>query len=191
MIDSATSAISYSAISANSQERLSPAKEAEKARIEARMAVLEKKIEEEKATGLDPAEEDQKKQLQARDSEVRAHEMAHLAAAGGLATGGMHLTYQTGPDGRQYAVGGSVQIDTSKANTPEETIQKAQRIRAAALAPSDPSPQDLQVAARAGQMEAEARAELAEKRQSKQEAIDSRQASIQEEYLAPSSAELD
>ncbi len=189
MIDSATSAISYSVPSVTRHEKLSPAKEAEKARIEARLSVLEKKIEKENATGLDPAEEDQKKRLQARDSEVRAHEMAHLAAAGGLARGGMSLIYQTGPDGRQYAVGGSVQIDTSKASTPEETIQKAQKIRAAALAPSDPSSQDLQVAARASQMEAEARAELAEKRQSNPEATDSRQAAIQEGYLAPEAEE--
>lgn len=178
MIDTATTAFSYSPSHSLQNKELSPAKEAEKARIEARIAVLEKKIEKEKTTGLDPAEEDQKQRLQDRDAEVRAHEMAHLAAAGGLATGGMQLTYQTGPDGRQYAVGGSVQIDTSKANTPEETIQKAQRIRAAALAPSDPSPQDLQVAARASQMEAEARAELSAKKRSKPEATDSRQAAI-------------
>ncbi len=189
MIDSATSTISYSAHPATRHEKLSPAKEAEKARIEARLSVLEKKIEKEKTTGLDPAEEDQKKRLQARDSEVRAHEMSHLAAAGGLASGGMRLTYQTGPDGRQYAVGGSVKIDTSKAGTPEETIQKAQQIRAAALAPSDPSSQDLQVAARASQMEAEARNELATPKRSDPEATDSRQASIQQGYLAPESNE--
>lgn len=179
MIDSTTTALSYTPpSSAQPHKQLSPAKEAEKARLEARLSVLEKKIENEKKTGLDPAEADQKKQLEARDAEVKAHERAHLAAAGGLASGGMSLTYQTGPDGRSYAVGGSVQIDTSKANTPEETIQKAQRIRAAALAPSDPSSQDLQVAARASQMEAEARTELAAKKQNAPEATDSRQAAI-------------
>ncbi len=187
MIDSATSTISYSAHSAARHEKLSPAKEAEKARIEARLSVLEKKIEKEKTTGLDPAEEDQKKRLQARDSEVRAHEMSHLAAAGGLASGGMRLTYQTGPDGRQYAVGGSVKIDTSKAGTPEETIQKAQQIRAAALAPSDPSSQDLQVAAWASQMEAEARNELATQKRSDPEATDSRQALVYLDNATPDS----
>lgn len=189
MIDSTTSAISYTPSFSPSEKPLSPAKEAEKARIEARLAVLEKKIEEKKTSGLDSPEEDQKRRLQERDAEVRAHEMAHLAAAGGLARGGMSLVYQTGPDGRQYAVGGSVNIDTSKANTPEETIQKAQRIRAAALAPADPSSQDLQVAARASQMEAEARAELAAGKQSAPKANDSRQASIQDGYLNPEDSE--
>ena len=60
-------------------------------------------------------QKDQVERLTERDGEVRAHEMAHLAAAGSLAQGGMKLTYQTGPDGRQYAVGGSVKIDTSEA----------------------------------------------------------------------------
>ncbi len=161
MIDATSTAYSSAFSYPAQDQQLSPAQTAEKARIEARLAVLEKKIEGEKTSGLNPAEEDQKRRLQERDAEVRAHEIAHLSAAGSLATGGMTLVYQTGPDGHQYAVGGSVKIDTSKGRTPEENIQKAQRIRAAALAPSDPSPQDLQVAAKASQMEAEARAELA------------------------------
>jgi len=90
----------------------------------------------------------------------------------------MKLKYQTGPDGRQYAVGGSVKIDTSDAQTPEETFRKAQSIGAAALAPPKPSPQDLQVAAKASQMEARARAEnIAEKREAI-EAKNCRQSSI-------------
>jgi len=110
--------------------------------------------------GLTEAEQQQVRELQQRDAEVRAHEAAHLAAAGGLATSGANYQYQTGPDGRSYAVGGDVSIDTSKGNTPEETIAKAQAIRAAAMAPSDPSPQDQRVAARAAAMLAEAQREL-------------------------------
>ncbi|MBN1256568.1 MAG: hypothetical protein JXA52_02550, partial [Planctomycetes bacterium] len=44
--------------------------------------------------------------LKRRDIEVRRHENAHLAAAGGYATGGAHFEYSRGPDGRNYAVGG-------------------------------------------------------------------------------------
>ncbi len=102
--------------------------------------------------------------LKAREREVRAHEAAHLAAAGGLARGGASFQYETGPDDRRYAVGGEVSIDTSPGNSPEETLQKAQTIRAAAQAPARPSQQDLAVAASAGQMAAEARAELAAQR---------------------------
>jgi hypothetical protein len=53
--------------------------------------------------------------LKARDREVRAHEAAHSAAAGSLAKGDPSLTFQRGSDGRLYAVGGEVNIDTSTA----------------------------------------------------------------------------
>src|SRR5690554_5745273 len=94
-------------------------------------------------------------QLKARDREVPAHEMAHLAAAGGLATSGASFTYQRGPDGVSYATGGEVNIDVSRGDTPEDTLRRAQIIRAAALAPAEPSGQDRSVAAKATQMEAE------------------------------------
>ncbi len=101
--------------------------------------------------------------LRDRDREVRAHEQAHLAAAGPHARGGASFEYQVGPDGQRYAVGGEVSIDTSSVpDDPAATIQKAQQIRAAALAPASPSAQDQRVAAAATQMEAQARAELAE-----------------------------
>lgn len=100
------------------------------------------------------------RQLQATDRRVRAHELAHLAASGGLATGAPSYTYQKGPDGVNYAVGGEVSVDTSPARTPEETIAKAATIIAAALAPADPSPQDRAVAAAASQLAQQARAEL-------------------------------
>ncbi len=109
---------------------------------------------------LTDEEREQVEELKKRDQEVRTHEAAHMAAAGALAKGGPNYTYQRGPDGRNYAVGGNVQIDTSKGRTAKETIAKAQQIRAAALAPADPSPQDMKVAAQASRMEAEAIQEL-------------------------------
>jgi hypothetical protein len=93
------------------------------------------------------------------DEKVRAHEAAHQAAAGSLG-GAVSFTYETGPDGKSYAVGGEVPVDMSSGRTPEETLSRAAQIRAAALAPADPSPQDLSVAAEASQMEAAARAQL-------------------------------
>ena len=114
-------------------------------------------------TELSSEEKQQLEQLQARDREVRAHEAAHKAAAGSLARGGASFEYESGPDGRRYAVGGEVSIDTSKVSgDPQATINKAQTIRAAANAPAQPSGQDRSVAAQATQMEAEARQELAE-----------------------------
>ena len=107
--------------------------------------------------------------LRARDQEVRAHEQAHAAAAGGLATGGATFTFQQGPDGRQYAVGGEVNIDTSPVpGDPEATIRKARQIRAAALAPTEPSAQDRAVAASASALEAQAKLELEQEKHEEQ-----------------------
>lgn len=115
------------------------------------------------SVGPSPEEQRVIAELQRTDREVRAHENAHLAAAGGLARG-VSFEYTTGPDGRQYAIAGEVSIDTSPVSgDPEATIQKAQQIRAAANAPANPSSQDRQVAAQASQMEAAARVELAAK----------------------------
>lgn len=105
---------------------------------------------------------DQIRQLKARDTEVRQHEQAHLAASGGLATSGASYTYQKGPDGVNYAIGGEVNIDVSPGRTPEDSIARAKTIQAAALAPADPSGADRAVAAQAQQMEQEARNQLAE-----------------------------
>jgi hypothetical protein len=103
--------------------------------------------------------------LKARDQEVHAHEAAHMAAGGGLVRGGASFSYQRGPDGKTYAVGGEVSINTSPVpNNPAATMAKAEQIRAAALAPADPSPQDLKVAAQASNMAAKAAQELAQKR---------------------------
>jgi SprA-related family len=100
--------------------------------------------------------------LRSRDREVRAHEAAHAAAGGPVVQGGPSYTFQKGPDGRSYAIGGEVRIDTSKvANDPEATLAKADRVRRAALAPAQPSPQDIRVASRANQTAAQARVEIA------------------------------
>jgi hypothetical protein len=116
------------------------------------------------AQGLTEDEQALVDQLRARDREVRAHEAAHQAS-GGTLTGGARFAYQTGPDGRSYAVGGEVAISLSAGRTPEETIQRARQIRAAALAPADPSGQDLQVASEAAAIELQAQLELAQLQQ--------------------------
>lgn len=123
--------------------------------------------------GLDEQEQREVEQLKARDREVRAHEMAHLAAAGSLATSGASFTYERGPDGVSYAVGGEVGIDTSPGRTPEETLQRARIIRAAAMAPAEPSGQDRAVAAKAAQMESQARAEIVQQDREEPESNDS------------------
>ena len=120
-----------------------------------------------RAGSADLTEEEREEvdELKRRDAEVRRHEQAHVAAAGRYANGGPQFEFTTGPDGRQYATGGHVNIDVSPANTPEATIQKAQVIRRAALAPAEPSAQDRAVANAASQLESEARRQIQEARQ--------------------------
>lgn len=108
---------------------------------------------------LTPEQEEQVRELQARDREVRAHEQAHKAAAGSLAIGGPTYSYQTGPDGRRYAVGGEVRISIPDGRTPEETARIARQAQRAALAPAEPSEQDRKVAREAAQKASEAQRE--------------------------------
>lgn len=114
-----------------------------------------KNVQELSAEELQAVEE-----LKARDREVRAHEMAHLASAGQHARGGPSYTFQQGPDGRRYAIGGEVPIDVGEEKTPEQTIQKMRAVRSAAMAPANPSPADRSIAASASALEAQARQEI-------------------------------
>ncbi len=103
--------------------------------------------------------------LSKRDAEVRRHEQAHVAAAGSHVLGSPSYTYQVGPDGQRYAIGGEVQIDLSPVSgDPEATVQKAQQLQVAALAPSNPSATDRQVAMLASRMAREALQQLAAER---------------------------
>ncbi len=105
-------------------------------------------------------------ELKKRDREVRQHELAHMIAGGQYVRGGPTYTYKIGPDGRRYAVGGEVQIDTSEIpDDPEATLKKMQVVERAALAPKDPSGQDYRVAAQARQQEMKARAEIARQKE--------------------------
>lgn len=122
---------------------------------------IQKASENEVTSDAELSDEERQKvdELKARDTEVRAHEQAH-AAVGGKYAGAPSYEYETGPDGKRYAVGGEVSIDVSEEKEPQDTIDKMQVVRAAALAPAEPSAQDLKVAAEATQKEQNARAEL-------------------------------
>jgi DNA-dependent RNA polymerase auxiliary subunit epsilon len=108
---------------------------------------------------LTQEEQAEVRKLQKRDQEVHAHEAAHRAAAGSLASGG-NYTYKRGPDGRSYAVGGEVSIRMPSSDDPRERVKQAETVRRAALAPADPSPQDHLVAAQASATAAQARSEV-------------------------------
>lgn len=111
----------------------------------------------------DQAEQKRIAELKARDQEVKVHEQAH-AAIGGQYAGAPSYEYEIGPDGQQYAVAGEVRIDVSEVpNDPRATIQKMQQVKAAALAPAEPSGADRSVAAQASRTLMEAQAELSMK----------------------------
>jgi len=110
---------------------------------------------------LTPEQQQQVAELQQIDRAVRTHEQAHLSAGRGVITSAANFSYIYGPDGKRYAVGGEVGIDTSAEKKPEANIDKGIRIQAAALAPRDPSPQDYRVASIGSQLEAQGRGDLA------------------------------
>nr|AGS52464.1 hypothetical protein [uncultured bacterium contig00103] len=148
--------------------------DAEKTPVGATIAVAPDGEEEENISETEELSEEEQRQLdelKRADKKVRAHEQAHVNAAGGYARGGANYDYVTGPDGKRYASSGHVNLDVSPEKKPEETVKKAEVIKRAALAPTDPSPSDRQIAANAQKMAADAQRELAVERMRAQEAV--------------------
>jgi len=81
------------------------------------------------------------------DSRVRTHEQAH--AANGATTSPISYKYQAGPDGKLYAVGGEVRLDTSLPSDPKEAAFKLSQIQKSASAPSGLSGADAQISIQA------------------------------------------
>lgn len=77
---------------------------------------------------------------------IMAHEQAHASAAGAFG-GQIHIDY----DSNGIAVGGHVPIMIPGLNkmNPEESLRAFEQIYSAAMAPGDPSSQDMSVAAQA------------------------------------------
>ena len=84
--------------------------------------------------------------LRQRDQQVRQEEKAHAAVAGDLA-GPISYSYRLGPDGRIYAVGGSVPLEAQNlSGDPREAERLGSRMAAAAHAATNPSGADLAAA---------------------------------------------
>jgi hypothetical protein len=90
---------------------------------------------------LDPAEEAVVNQLRARDSAVRQEEEAHAAAAGPYGSAPQY-TYQVGPDGNAYAIGGHVDVSISTSNAADRD-RALGILQNAALAANAPSAADM------------------------------------------------
>jgi len=112
--------------------------------------------------GLTASEQALVSKLQQTDANVRRHEQAH-SAAGGAQAGAPNIQYTKGPDGKQYATSGEVSINVpTGGGDPASRIEKLRKVQQAALAPSNPSAQDLRVAASVSQAISEAQADLSQ-----------------------------
>ena len=75
-----------------------------------------------------------------KDAEIRTHEQAHASI--GHTTSPISYNYQEGPDGKLYAVGGSVRLDTSIPDDPKAAAFKLDMIQKAASGVAEASPAD-------------------------------------------------
>lgn len=108
---------------------------------------------------LTDAEKQSVDRLRQRDAQVRQEEQAHAGTAGAMA-GPIIYEYATGPDGRRYAVGGSVSVRLSNpSGDPAKFADAAAKLSAAANAAHNPSAADLSAARKGYQAAAAALAE--------------------------------
>jgi hypothetical protein len=82
--------------------------------------------------------------FQNRDQEVKTHEQVHASST--TTTSAMNYNYQLGPDGKLYAMGGSVRFDTSIPQDKEAASSKLEELKKAANAPGSLSSADAQIA---------------------------------------------
>lgn len=120
---------------------------------------------------LTTGQQQEVEELKQRDAEVRAHEQAHIAAAAGLSTSAPTYTYQTGPDGKKYAVGGEVNVSFTESGNPETDLRNAEAMKNSALAPADPSSQDRSVAGEAEKLIQKAQQEIAQQQKQQKEEV--------------------
>ena len=79
-------------------------------------------------------------------NEIYAHELAHKKAGGSFAG---DIVIERNSEGIPVSGHVSIQMPTLNKNNPQQTIEHANTVIAAAMAPSDPSDQDYKVAAKA------------------------------------------
>lgn len=78
------------------------------------------------------------------DSETKTHEQLHASKA--PTTAPIDYNYQVGPDGKLYATGGSVRMDTSIPEDEASANFKLQQLQDAASSPNELSSADAQIA---------------------------------------------
>ncbi|MGI2260995.1 putative metalloprotease CJM1_0395 family protein [Shewanella sp. GXUN23E] len=130
-------------------------------------------------------------QLQQRHMEVTSHEQAHVTVGGHYAQSPSYR-YETGSDGKKYAVDGEVQIDISEVpDDPQATLIKMQKVYAAAMAPVDPSIADIRVATEALKKINVAKQQLAQERQQAIADLDTQQTLAEAAQLIEGTAKFE
>ncbi|MDN5089266.1 putative metalloprotease CJM1_0395 family protein [Aliarcobacter butzleri] len=79
-----------------------------------------------------------------KDNEVKTHEQTH--ASGTTTTSAINYNYQVGPDGKLYAIGGSVRFDTSIPKDPQSAKVKMDQLQSASSSVSSLSGADASIA---------------------------------------------
>lgn len=77
------------------------------------------------------------------DAQIRQHEQAHAAASPYAST--PDYSYSVGPDGKLYATGGEVRVDTSMPKDKEAAAHKLDELDQLSSAPNDLSAADAQI----------------------------------------------
>ncbi|HJE02454.1 MAG TPA: hypothetical protein K8U92_01095 [Aliarcobacter thereius] len=85
--------------------------------------------------------------FKSKDAEVKAHEQTHASL--GTTTTPISYNYQVGPDGKLYAVGGSVRFDTSIPKDKEEASLKLDKLQKASSSVDDLSRADMAISSAA------------------------------------------
>lgn len=111
---------------------------------------------------LAPEQKQQIAELASIEREVIAHERAHQSA-GGAYTGSATYGYTEGPDGKAYITSGEVAIRAPQIEPSEKGLQVVEQVKRAALAPANPSGQDLRVASKMEAIAQRIRAEMAKR----------------------------
>lgn len=78
--------------------------------------------------------------FRSKDAEIRTHEQVHASI--GHTTTPISYSYQQGPDGKMYAIGGSVRFDTSIPDDPKAAAFKLDMLQKAASGPAQMSGAD-------------------------------------------------
>lgn len=111
---------------------------------------LKKDYIEQSTSGVNYDEQDFQRVLEKfkrTDAQIKSHEQIHATI--GQTTAPISYSYQQGPDGKMYAVGGHVRLDTSIPDDPKAAAFKLEQIQKAASAPGELSSADANIASQA------------------------------------------